>query len=75
LLPPDNATGNFTKIVQRVPVRIAVPAEGPLARLLRPGLSVTVTVDTRREGAAEAGDGIVGAAHAEPASPAGRASP
>ena len=31
LLPPDNATGNFTKIVQRVPVRIAVPADGPLA--------------------------------------------
>jgi membrane fusion protein (multidrug efflux system) len=47
LLPPDNATGNFTKIVQRVPVRIALPANGPLARLLRPGLSVTVTVDTR----------------------------
>src|SRR3954452_6461059 len=70
LLPPDNATGNFTKIVQRVPVRIAVPADGPLARLLRPGLSVTVTVDTRRESAAEAGDGILGAAHAEPASPA-----
>jgi membrane fusion protein, multidrug efflux system len=75
LLPPDNATGNFTKIVQRVPVRIAVPADGPLARLLRPGLSVTVTVDTRREGAAEAGDGIVGAAHAEPAAPGGRAAP
>ena len=49
LLPPDNATGNFTKIVQRVPVRIALPAEGPLARLLRPGLSVSVTVDTRAE--------------------------
>ena len=49
LLPPDNATGNFTKIVQRVPVRIALPAEGPLTRLLRPGLSVTVTVDTRAE--------------------------
>ena len=46
-LPPDNATGNFTKIVQRVPVRIALPAGGPLAGLLRPGLSVTVTVDTR----------------------------
>src|SRR5436190_772632 len=75
LLPPDNATGNFTKIVQRVPVRIAVPADGPLARLLRPGLSVTVTVDTRREAAAEASDGIVGAAHAEPASPAERAAP
>jgi hypothetical protein len=43
--------------------------------LLRPGLSVTVTVDTRREGAADAGDGIVGAAHAEPVSPGGRSSP
>ncbi len=67
LLPPDNATGNFTKIVQRVPVRIALPREGPLARLLRPGLSVTVTVDTRDPGAAEAADGIVGAAEAKPA--------
>ena len=36
LLPPDNATGNFTKIVQRVPVRIALPADAPLLRLLRP---------------------------------------
>ena len=47
LLPPDNATGNFTKIVQRVPVRIALPENSPLAGLLRPGLSVTVTVSTR----------------------------
>jgi len=69
LLPPDNATGNFTKIVQRVPVRIAVPADGPLARLLRPGLSVTVTVDTRTGPSAEAGAGIVGAALARPAAP------
>lgn len=75
LLPPDNATGNFTKIVQRVPVRIAVPADTPIARLLRPGLSVTVTVDTRREGAAEAGDGIVGAAHAGPPTPDAQRSP
>ncbi len=67
LLPPDNATGNFTKIVQRVPVRIAVPADGPLARLLRPGLSVTVTVDTRGDGTAEASDGIIGPAYAGPA--------
>ncbi len=50
LLPPDNATGNFTKIVQRVPIRIALPSKEPLARLLRPGLSVTVTVDTRERG-------------------------
>jgi membrane fusion protein (multidrug efflux system) len=62
LLPPDNATGNFTKIVQRVPVRIALPASGPLAGLLRPGLSVTVTVETR-----EAGDGVVGTAQARSA--------
>ena len=75
LLPPDNATGNFTKIVQRVPVRIAVPADDPMLRLLRPGLSVTVTIDTRREGAAEASDGIGGAAHAGPASPEARPSP
>jgi membrane fusion protein (multidrug efflux system) len=67
LLPPDNATGNFTKIVQRVPIRIALPTKGPLARLLRPGLSVTVTVDTREAGEATAADGIVGAAEAKPA--------
>jgi membrane fusion protein, multidrug efflux system len=48
LLPPDNATGNFTKIVQRVPVRIALPTNDALKGLLLPGLSVTVTVDTRK---------------------------
>src|SRR5579862_9538679 len=74
LLPPDNATGNFTKIVQRVPVRIALPKNGPLAGLLRPGLSVTVSVDTRAPGEAVAADGIVGAAEARPAtSPAAAA--
>jgi len=52
LLPPDNATGNFTKIVQRVPVRIALPADSPLSGLLRPGLSVTVTINTRETGGA-----------------------
>lgn len=46
LLPPENATGNFTKIVQRLPVRIKVPADSPLRGLLRPGLSVEATVDT-----------------------------
>ncbi len=50
LLPPDNATGNFTKIVQRLPVRIHVPADVAREGLLRPGLSVVVKVDTR-EGA------------------------
>jgi membrane fusion protein (multidrug efflux system) len=47
LLPPDNATGNFTKIVQRLPVRIAVPAAVAERRLLRPGMSVVVSVDTK----------------------------
>ncbi|SKA16420.1 HlyD family secretion protein [Consotaella salsifontis] len=47
LIPPENATGNFTKIVQRVPVRISIEA-GPEARkVLIPGLSVSVEVDTR----------------------------
>jgi membrane fusion protein (multidrug efflux system) len=53
LLPPDNATGNFTKIVQRLPVRIRVPKEVARQNLLRAGMSVYATVDTR-EGAADA---------------------
>ncbi|MCR6629779.1 MAG: HlyD family secretion protein [Magnetospirillum sp.] len=47
LLPPENATGNFTKVVQRLPVRIELPADNPLAGRLRPGLSVVARVDTR----------------------------
>ncbi|KZE11510.1 MULTISPECIES: HlyD family secretion protein [Sphingomonas] len=47
LLPPQNATGNFTKITQRVPVRVSIEATPEARRLLVPGLSVTVTVDTR----------------------------
>lgn len=47
LLPPENATGNFTKIVQRVPVRIAVADEVLRQGILRPGLSVVAEVDTR----------------------------
>lgn len=47
LLPPQNATGNFTKIVQRVPVRIALDAGPETRKLLVPGMSVDVTVDTR----------------------------
>ena len=48
LLPPDNATGNFTKIVQRLPVKIAldVASDSVVQELLRPGMSVVVTVDT-----------------------------
>ena len=47
LLPPDNATGNFTKIVQRIPVKIAINPNDPLRGELRPGMSVTATVDTK----------------------------
>jgi membrane fusion protein (multidrug efflux system) len=47
LLPPDNATGNFTKIVQRIPVKIVFPADGALAGRLRPGMSVDVSIDTK----------------------------
>ncbi|NEL27682.1 MAG: HlyD family secretion protein, partial [Xanthomonas perforans] len=47
LLPPENATGNFTKVVQRVPVRIRVLAGDEARKVLVPGMSVEVTVDTR----------------------------
>jgi membrane fusion protein, multidrug efflux system len=53
LLPPDNATGNFTKIVQRLPVRIRVPKSVARQNLLRAGMSVYATVDTN-EGAKDA---------------------
>jgi membrane fusion protein (multidrug efflux system) len=46
LLPPDNATGNFTKVVQRVPVKIAVEQPTQTAVPLRPGMSVDVTIET-----------------------------
>ena len=46
LLPPDNATGNFTKIVQRVPVKIVLDDHG-LIGLLRPGMSAEPTIDTK----------------------------
>jgi membrane fusion protein, multidrug efflux system len=47
LLPPDNATGNFTKIVQRIPVKIEIERNEPLLGRLRPGMSVEPTIDTR----------------------------
>jgi membrane fusion protein (multidrug efflux system) len=46
LLPPDNATGNFTKVVQRVPVRIVLDKGQPLLERLLPGMSVTASIDT-----------------------------
>jgi membrane fusion protein (multidrug efflux system) len=50
LLPPDNATGNFTKIVQRIPVKIVLDEDDPLAGKLRPGMSVEPTIDTKPAG-------------------------
>jgi membrane fusion protein (multidrug efflux system) len=46
LLPPDNATGNFTKVVQRIPVKIVLDSDPQVADLLRPGMSVTAAIDT-----------------------------
>ncbi len=61
LLPPDNATGNFTKIVQRLPVRIRVPRAVAREGILRPGMSVVVSVNTKATALADNG--------APPASP------
>jgi len=47
LLPPDNATGNFTKIVQRVPVKIVLDQDQPWLDRLKPGMSVIARIDTR----------------------------
>jgi multidrug resistance efflux pump len=52
VLRPDNASGNFTKVVQRLPIRIAIDPDQPLAKRLRPGMSVVVRVET-----ADAADG------------------
>ncbi|MBS0251936.1 MAG: HlyD family secretion protein [Proteobacteria bacterium] len=54
LLPPDNATGNFTKIVQRIPVKIYIDPNDPFAGKLRPGMSVIATIDTHRKTPASA---------------------
>jgi len=50
LLPPDNATGNFTKIVQRVPVKISIDPHDPLIGQLRPGMSAEPAIDTKPPG-------------------------
>jgi membrane fusion protein (multidrug efflux system) len=56
LLPPENATGNFTKIVQRVPVRIRVSGDAVSAGVLRPGLSVVTAVHTKADEPATAAE-------------------
>jgi len=63
LLPPDNATGNFTKVVQRIPVKIIVDRDNPLAGRLRPGMSAEVTVDTKGDN--DAGLGLAPKAFAK----------
>jgi membrane fusion protein, multidrug efflux system len=60
VLPPENATGNFTKIVQRVPVRIVLDDADGVLGLLRPGLSVTAEVDARDVQLANARTGTAG---------------
>lgn len=55
VLRPDNASGNFTKVVQRLPIRIAIDPDQPLAARLRPGMSVIVKVDTAAEGGERTG--------------------
>ncbi|PYO42594.1 MAG: HlyD family secretion protein [Gemmatimonadetes bacterium] len=47
LLPPDNATGNYTKVVQRIPVRVRLDGKNDPDRPLRPGMSVVVTITTK----------------------------
>ncbi|MGH6942321.1 HlyD family secretion protein [Hypericibacter sp.] len=54
LLPPDNATGNFTKIVQRIPVKIVLDTNDPMVGLLRVGMSVEASIDTKATVMAEA---------------------
>jgi membrane fusion protein, multidrug efflux system len=55
LLPPDNATGNFTKVVQRIPVKIVLDQGHPLQGMLRPGFSVVVTIHASGKHAAKEG--------------------
>src|SRR5262249_5556868 len=50
LLPPDNATGNFTKVVQRIPVRIEFEPGQPLVARLRPGMSVVTSIRVAADG-------------------------
>ena len=56
LLPPDNATGNFTKVVQRIPVKLRLDPDNPLKGRLRPGMSVEATIDTNVSAVAKAAE-------------------
>ena len=61
LLPPDNATGNFTKVVQRIPVRITLDKGQPLLERLLPGMSATTSIHTDRMADAAGPDSVSGA--------------
>ncbi|WP_374621204.1 HlyD family secretion protein [Pandoraea sp.] len=74
LLPAQNATGNFTKIVQRVPVRIRLDVPTSLRAVLLPGLSVTADVDTHRHAAATSASAVTPDISATPAGQANRTS-
>lgn len=67
LIPPSNATGNFIKIVQRVPVRIRINLGPEVGKILVPGLSATVAVDTGSSGDADMGEQEGGSAAERPA--------
>jgi membrane fusion protein (multidrug efflux system) len=56
LLPPDNATGNFIRVVQRIPVKIELDQQHPLFHKLRPGMSAAVSIETTRLPLGGAGD-------------------
>ncbi|MET0313450.1 MAG: HlyD family secretion protein [Hansschlegelia sp.] len=66
LLAPDNATGNFTKVVQRVPVKIVLQPHPALGALARPGMSVEATIDTGEADPAQASRGSAAPKSAEP---------
>lgn len=72
LLPPENATGNFTKIVQRVPVRIRIAPEDVAKGRLRPGLSVIASVDTRTTPAKDSQKSLAASPSSAAASPGRR---
>ena len=61
ILPATNATGNFTKVAQRLPVRISIDPDQDMAEFLEPGLSVVVTVDPGQgDGIAQTGAAVMG---------------
>jgi multidrug resistance efflux pump len=77
VIVPDNATGNFVKIAQRIPVRISIDPDQALAARLRPGMSVVASIDTKAAAASRrAGPSTPGAAHANvPAAASADAAP